>query len=157
GTGRAPVSVGLPCVYSVRRGNQVRETETIVAGSPGARSRPHAYRCAVPRSHRPGRSATVRYLPTSTPFIPVELPRDLIERKRRGEVLSPDEWSGLASAYLRGEVPDYQMAALLMAVVWRGMDREETGALTRTMLQSGARFDLSHIGRPRVDKHSTGG
>lgn len=85
------------------------------------------------------------------------MPRDLIERKRRGEVLSPDEWSGLASAYLRGEVPDYQMAALLMAVVWRGMDREETGALTRTMLQSGARFDLSHIGRPRVDKHSTGG
>lgn len=85
------------------------------------------------------------------------MPRDLIERKRNGQRLAPDEWRGLADAYLRGEVADYQMSALLMAVVWRGMDREETVALTAAMLASGARFDLSALAGARIDKHSTGG
>src|SRR4051812_19052626 len=81
----------------------------------------------------------------------------LIERKRDGGRIEPGEWRALALAYAKGHVPDYQMAALLMACFLRGLDRAETAALTEAMLTSGDRLDLSHIGKPRVDKHSTGG
>lgn len=59
--------------------------------------------------------------------------------------------------YGAGEVPDYQMAALAMAIWFQGLDREETGALTEAMLRSGATLDLAHLPVPRIDKHSTGG
>src|SRR3954467_13286841 len=85
------------------------------------------------------------------------LARRLIERKRDGGRIEPGEWRALASAYATGHVPDYQMAALLMACFVRGLDRGETTALTEAMLQSGERLDLGHLGSPRVDKHSTGG
>ena len=81
----------------------------------------------------------------------------LIERKRDGGRIEPGEWRALALAYARGHVPDYQMAALLMACYLRGLDRGETAALTEAMLASGDQLDLSDLGRPRVDKHSTGG
>jgi pyrimidine-nucleoside phosphorylase len=81
----------------------------------------------------------------------------LIERKRDGGRIEPGEWRALALAYATGHVPDYQMAALLMACFIRGLDRGETTALTEAMLGSGDRFQLSDIGVPRVDKHSTGG
>ena len=81
----------------------------------------------------------------------------LIERKRDGGRIVPAEWRALAEAYARGDVPDYQMAALLMAVYFRGMDREEIGALTEAMLRSGATLRLEHLPMGRVDKHSTGG
>ncbi|MBV6521126.1 MAG: Pyrimidine-nucleoside phosphorylase [Gemmatimonadaceae bacterium] len=81
----------------------------------------------------------------------------LIERKRDGGVLARHEIRELAAAYERGDVADYQMAALLMAIVLRGLDREETIALMESMLESGARLDLSDLGVGRVDKHSTGG
>jgi len=81
----------------------------------------------------------------------------LIERKRDGGRIEPGEWRALALAYAKGHVPDYQMAALLMACFLRGLDRGETAALTEAMLLSGDRMDLAHIGRARVDKHSTGG
>ena len=81
----------------------------------------------------------------------------LIERKRDGGRITPDEWRALADAYARGAVPDYQMAALLMAIYFRGLDREETGALTDAMLRSGATLRLDGLGVGRVDKHSTGG
>lgn len=81
----------------------------------------------------------------------------LIERKRDGGRIDPGEWRALALAYAKGHVPDYQMAALLMACFLRGLDRTETAALTEAMLQSGDRLDLRHLGRPRIDKHSTGG
>ena len=81
----------------------------------------------------------------------------LIERKRDGGRIEPGEWRALALAYAKGHVPDYQMAALLMACFLRGLDRAETAALTEAMLLSGDRLDLAHLGRPRVDKHSTGG
>ena len=81
----------------------------------------------------------------------------LIERKRDGARIEPGEWRALALAYAKGHIPDYQMAALLMACFLRGLDRAETAALTEAMLLSGDRLELSHLGRPRVDKHSTGG
>src|SRR5215213_6946788 len=81
----------------------------------------------------------------------------LIERKRDGGRIEPGEWRALALAYAKGHVPDYQMAALLMACFIRGLERSETAALTDAMLQSGDRLELSHIDKPRIDKHSTGG
>jgi pyrimidine-nucleoside phosphorylase len=85
------------------------------------------------------------------------LAQGLIERKRDGGRLEPAEWRSLASAYARGDVPDYQMSALLMACFLNGLDRGETAALTDAMIASGERLDLAHLGRPRADKHSTGG
>jgi pyrimidine-nucleoside phosphorylase len=81
----------------------------------------------------------------------------LIERKRDGGRLTPAEWRDVVGAYTAGRIPDYQMAALCMAICIRGLDREEVSALTEAMLESGRRMALSHIQRPRVDKHSTGG
>ena len=81
----------------------------------------------------------------------------LIERKRDGERLEPREIRELVLAYADGAVPDYQMAALLMAVYFRGLDRDEMNALMDAMLESGKRLDLSRLAMPRIDKHSTGG
>ena len=81
----------------------------------------------------------------------------LIERKRDGGTLAASEWRQLIHAYSAGTVPDYQIAALLMAVFFRGMTRAETDAATDAMLSSGARLDLSDVTAPRLDKHSTGG
>jgi len=81
----------------------------------------------------------------------------LIERKRDGGRIEPGEWKELVAAYLGDEVTEAQMAALLMAVFFRGLDREETDALMETMWHSGASLDLSHLSAPRLDKHSTGG
>ncbi|OLC95675.1 MAG: thymidine phosphorylase [Gemmatimonadetes bacterium 13_1_40CM_3_70_6] len=81
----------------------------------------------------------------------------LIERKRDGGVLTPAEWRELIAAYTAGAVPDYQMSALLMAVLWRGLERAELGALTDAMLSSGDRLAFDGWPVPRVDKHSTGG
>lgn len=85
------------------------------------------------------------------------LAQRLIERKRDGGRLESGEWRALVNAYAAGHVPDYQMAAFLMACFLRGLDRAETAALTEAMLASGARLELAHLGRPRIDKHSTGG
>ena len=85
------------------------------------------------------------------------LAQRLIERKRDGGRIEPGEWRALVLAYAAGHVPDYQMAALLMATFIRGLDRAETVALTEAMMASGLRLDLSHLRAPRVDKHSTGG
>ena len=81
----------------------------------------------------------------------------LIERKRNGERLEPQELRELVLAYSAGQVPDYQMAALLMAVYFRGLDRAEMNALMDAMIESGKRLDLSRLSVPRIDKHSTGG
>jgi len=81
----------------------------------------------------------------------------LIERKRDGGVLSPEEWSALVAEYTAGRIPDYQIAALLMAVFMRGLDRQELAALTDAMLASGDRLSFDGFKVPRIDKHSTGG
>ncbi len=81
----------------------------------------------------------------------------LIERKRDGGALTPGEWRDLLAAYAEGRVPDYQMSALLMACFLRGLSREESAALLDGMLASGGRLDFSALGKPVIDKHSTGG
>ena len=85
------------------------------------------------------------------------LARRLIERKRDGGRIDADEWRALARDYGSGEVPDYQMAALLMAIYWRGLDGEETRALTDAMIASGHTLNVDGLNGARVDKHSTGG
>ncbi|GIW87499.1 MAG: thymidine phosphorylase [Isosphaeraceae bacterium] len=82
---------------------------------------------------------------------------ELIRRKRDGLPLAPDEIVWLVRGIASGEVPDYQWAALLMAIVWRGLDDGETAALTQAMRDSGRTLDLSRFDQPKVDKHSTGG
>jgi len=82
---------------------------------------------------------------------------DIIRRKRDGETLSGDEIAWMVAGIARGDVADYQWAALLMAILWRGMDDTETAALTDAMMRSGRMADLSAIAGPKVDKHSTGG
>ena len=81
----------------------------------------------------------------------------LIERKRDGGRLEADEIRALIEGFTSGEVPDYQMSAFAMAVVFRGMDAAETSALTRAMLESGDTFTWPAGTPPKIDKHSTGG
>jgi pyrimidine-nucleoside phosphorylase len=83
--------------------------------------------------------------------------REWIAKKRDGEHFSEQEIEALIEAYTRGDIPDYQMSAWLMAVFFRGMNPQETLALTRSMVESGVRLDLASLGCPRADKHSTGG
>jgi pyrimidine-nucleoside phosphorylase len=84
-------------------------------------------------------------------------PRVVVARKRDGETLAPHEIEGFVGAYTRGEITDTLAAAFLMACLLRGMDDGETLALTRTMVDSGDLVSFGDLGRPAVDKHSTGG
>jgi len=88
--------------------------------------------------------------------MPPILPR-LIERKRDGGALTPEEWRWIIEGYVRGDIPDYQVSALAMAVVFRGLEPDELTALTEAMLESGTRLDFAGWPTPRVDKHSIGG
>ena len=82
---------------------------------------------------------------------------DIIEKKRNGEKLSSEEIEFFISGYVSGEIPDYQISALLMAIYFSGVDDEETAVLTKAMMLSGDTVDLSEFGEFTVDKHSTGG
>ena len=82
---------------------------------------------------------------------------DLIEKKKRGGALSREEIHQMISGFVSGEIPDYQMAAMLMAICFQGMNPEETAYLTEEMADSGDRADLSAIPGVKADKHSTGG
>ncbi len=82
---------------------------------------------------------------------------DVIRKKRDGIELSRGEIEGLVNAYTKGDIPDYQVSAWLMAVVLKGMTRLETAALTDAMLHSGDVLDLSWLPAKKIDKHSTGG
>ncbi|MBP2649784.1 MAG: pdp [Firmicutes bacterium] len=82
---------------------------------------------------------------------------DIIEKKRDGLELSADEIATMIAGYCQDEIPDYQMAAMLMAVYFRGMTDQEIAALTLAMARSGKMVDLSGVSGVKVDKHSTGG
>jgi pyrimidine-nucleoside phosphorylase len=85
------------------------------------------------------------------------IPSRIIEKKREGGGLGTEELETIFGGFLDGEVPDYQMAALLMAIHYQGMGPGELNTLLDLMIRSGAVLDLSHLPGPRVDKHSTGG
>lgn len=82
---------------------------------------------------------------------------DLIEKKAEGFSLSEEEIQDMISGYVEGSVPDYQMSAMCMAILQRGMSDEETADLTMAMMHSGDTVDLSDLPGIKVDKHSTGG
>lgn len=82
---------------------------------------------------------------------------DVIARQRDGVMLSAEEIDFMVQGYTQGTVPDYQVAAWLMAIVLRGMDRQETTDLTMAMVRSGDQLDLQEIASFVADKHSTGG
>ena len=81
----------------------------------------------------------------------------LIQHKRDGHAIAPEDWARLVSQYTAGRIPDYQISALLMAVFFRGLEPSELAALTEAMLASGDRLRFDGFSLPRVDKHSTGG
>ena len=82
---------------------------------------------------------------------------DLIEKKKDGFKHTPEEIHFIVAGYTKGDIPDYQMSAWLMAVCFQGLDKEETAILTKEMTHSGDVIDLSRIQGIKVDKHSTGG
>lgn len=82
---------------------------------------------------------------------------DLILKKRNGTKLNRDEIYEMINNYVDDKIPDYQMSAMMMAIYFNGLDKEETLHLTMAMAQSGDMLDLSHISGIKVDKHSTGG
>ncbi|MCR5691662.1 MAG: pyrimidine-nucleoside phosphorylase [Eubacterium sp.] len=82
---------------------------------------------------------------------------DLIQKKRQGQTLTEDEIKKMIEDYVEGAIPDYQMSAMLMAIFFQGMNREEATAMTLAMRDSGQVVDLSAIQGIKVDKHSTGG
>ena len=82
---------------------------------------------------------------------------DLITKKKHGGTLTAEELRCMVEGYVAGEIPDYQMSAMLMAIWFSGMTAQETTELTIAMADSGDRVDLSAIAGKKVDKHSTGG
>ena len=82
---------------------------------------------------------------------------DLIMKKRNNEALTDSEIKYMITEYLKGEIPDYQMSAMLMAIYFKGMSDHETAILTNVVAHSGDMIDLSEIEGIKVDKHSTGG
>ncbi|MGB5850332.1 MAG: thymidine phosphorylase [Ignavibacteriaceae bacterium] len=82
---------------------------------------------------------------------------ELIIKKRDGKALTKDEINFLINSYTKSKIPDYQISALLMAILLKGMTKAETSYLTEVMLHSGKVIDLSSIKGPKIDKHSTGG
>ena len=82
---------------------------------------------------------------------------DIILKKREGDALSKTEIDFFIEGYTKGDIPDYQVSALLMAIMFKGMTKEEIANLTMAMAQSGDMLDLSSIEGVKVDKHSTGG
>ena len=84
-------------------------------------------------------------------------PYEIISHKRDGKKLTFSELEYFIDGYTRGDIPDYQMAALLMAIFLNGMDEQESDALVKIYINSGVTVDLTNLPGIKVDKHSTGG
>lgn len=82
---------------------------------------------------------------------------EIIKKKRNGGVLSEDEINYFVANYVAGKIPDYQKSALLMTIYFNGINDAETLGFVKAYINSGVKVDLSHINKPKVDKHSTGG
>ncbi|MDD6370663.1 MAG: pyrimidine-nucleoside phosphorylase, partial [Galactobacillus timonensis] len=82
---------------------------------------------------------------------------DLIEKKSDGGVLSREEIQFMVNGFVKGDIPDYQMSSMMMAILQRGMSDEEATELTMAMMHSGDVVDLSDLPGVKLDKHSTGG
>lgn len=82
---------------------------------------------------------------------------DIILKKRDGGHLTKEEINFFIEGYVKGDIPDYQVSALLMTIVYKGMEKDEIFNLTEAMINSGETCDLSSIPGVKVDKHSTGG
>lgn len=82
---------------------------------------------------------------------------EIIKKKRNGGVLSEEEINFFIEHYVSGEIPDYQKSALLMTIYFNGINEDETRGFVKAYINSGVKIDLSHIDKPKVDKHSTGG
>src|SRR5690606_1642110 len=134
-----------------------RARRTRVAGRPPRRPAPAAR--AAARRLRPRRSLrrTVLSGPCQTGRVRALDAVTIITTKRDGGQLSDEQIDWVVDACARGEVTDEQMAALAMAVLWRGMTRAESARWTAAMIASGQRMDFTDLPRPTVDKHSTGG
>src|ERR1035437_10992676 len=85
------------------------------------------------------------------------VPQWIIEKKRDGRALADEDIGFFIRGYASGAIPDYQMAALAMAITLQGMSPDEIVALTRNMLASGITLDTSSLRNPKIDKHSTVG
>ncbi len=85
------------------------------------------------------------------------IPYKIIKEKRDGKILSKEEIYFMVHGYTKGEIPDYQFSAFLMAVFFKGMTDDELFFYTNAIIESGKKFDLSKIPLPKIDKHSTGG
>ena len=85
------------------------------------------------------------------------VPQWIIEKKRNGHALTDKDIGFFIQGYANGAIPDYQMAALAMAITLQGMAPKEIAALTRSMLLSGRILDTLSLCNPKIDKHSTGG
>ena len=88
---------------------------------------------------------------------PKPLPAELIRTKRDGGRLSTADLEFFVAGVTDGSIPDYQVAAMLMAIFWRGLEDDELGVFANAMLHSGDVLDLSAVPQAKVDKHSTGG
>lgn len=82
---------------------------------------------------------------------------DLIDKKAHGEALATDEIQTMVDGFVKGDIPDYQMSSMMMAILQRGMNSKETADLTMSMMHSGDVVDLSDLPGIKLDKHSTGG
>lgn len=82
---------------------------------------------------------------------------EIIKKKRNGEILTDEEINFFTSHYVNGRIPDYQKSALLMTIYFRGLNDAETLGFVKAFINSGKKVDLSHIKKPKIDKHSTGG
>ena len=82
---------------------------------------------------------------------------DVIQKKKDGRILTDQEICDMVDGYVSGDIPDYQMSSMLMAICFQGLSDHELSVMTMAMTDSGDRVDLSGINGIKVDKHSTGG